>query len=45
MNNISRYGRLNIIQQILGMEQNNSVINEGNGKGLTALHIAAREGS
>ncbi|CAG7718043.1 unnamed protein product [Allacma fusca] len=39
-----RYGRLNIIQQILNMEQNNSVINEGNGKGLTALHIAASEG-
>jgi ankyrin repeat protein len=39
-----RYGRLNIIQRILKMEQSNSVINEGDGRGLTALHIAASEG-
>lgn len=39
-----RYGRLQIVQRILKMEQSNSVINEGDGKGLTALHIAAEFG-
>ncbi|ODM99617.1 Transient receptor potential cation channel subfamily A member 1 [Orchesella cincta] len=41
---VRRYGRLNIVQQILKMEQNNSVINEGDGEGLTPLHIASMFG-
>lgn len=43
-NNVCRYGRLNIATQILKLEQNNSVINEGDGRGLTPLHIASLEG-
>ncbi|CAG7733444.1 unnamed protein product, partial [Allacma fusca] len=39
-----RYGRLNIIFQILKNEQTNSVVNEADGRGRTPLHIAANEG-
>jgi hypothetical protein len=39
-----RYGRVNIINQILKMELNNTVINEGDGKGRTPLHLAASAG-
>ena len=39
-----RYGRINILKRLLKSEKGSFIINESNGEGLTALHIASKQG-
>lgn len=41
---VFRYGRYNTVRQLLDSEKGTFIINEGDGEGMTPLHIASQQG-